>query len=47
MVAVTFPDSGCANFYVKSPRVEDETLIDAIARSFHPTGEIRAGAMCK
>lgn len=35
-VAVTFPDSGCANFFVHSNRPEDAELIAQIAQSYHP-----------
>jgi hypothetical protein len=36
LVAVTFPDSGCANFYVESSKSEDAALIEEIANSFRP-----------
>jgi len=39
-VAVTFPDSGCANFYADSA---DGGAIEAIARSFRSRGEVTSG----
>jgi hypothetical protein len=36
LVAVTFPDSGCANFYVESSKSADAVVIEEIASSFHP-----------
>ena len=36
LVAVTFPDSGCANFFVKSSKPEDAATIEFIATSFRP-----------
>ena len=38
-MAVTFPDNGCANFYVTSSNGEDAVPIDTIARSFRPKGK--------
>jgi len=35
---VSFPDSGCANFYLESPNEKDAAAIEFIARSFRPTG---------
>jgi len=35
---VSFPDSGCANFSVRSPSEEDVPVIESIAGSFHPKG---------
>jgi hypothetical protein len=40
LVAVTFPDSGLANFYVESPNREGVEVINFIALSFHPKGRI-------
>lgn len=37
LVAVTFPDSGCANFFLESSKPEHATPVDFIARSFRPT----------
>ncbi|MGJ5816832.1 hypothetical protein [Paludibaculum fermentans] len=34
--AVTFPDSGCANFYMESSEPEDGKAIELMARSFRP-----------
>ncbi|QOY90466.1 hypothetical protein [Paludibaculum fermentans] len=41
--AVTFPDSGCANFYMESARPEDGQAIEFMARSFRPKGHRAAG----
>lgn len=35
---VSFPDSGCANFYVGSANDKDHELIEFIANSFRPAG---------
>jgi hypothetical protein len=35
---VSFPDSGCANFYLESPNEKDAAAIEFIAGSFRPTG---------
>src|SRR5260370_1786647 len=35
---VSFPDSGCANFYLESPNEHDAAIIEFIAASFHPIG---------
>jgi hypothetical protein len=35
---VSFPDCGCANFYLESPNEKDAAIIDFIARGFHPIG---------
>jgi hypothetical protein len=35
---VSFPDAGCANFYLESTSEKDAALIEFIARSFHPRG---------
>ncbi len=42
--AVTFPDSGCANFYMESSKPEDGQVIEFMARSFRP--KKRGGATC-
>ena len=47
LVAVTFPDNGCANFYVQSFNIEDAAPISVIARSFRPTGRGDAGPLCE
>ena len=46
LVAVTFPDSGCANFFLESSKPEDATPVDFIARSFRPTSRTAPGALC-
>jgi hypothetical protein len=33
---VSFPDNGCANFYVESPNENDLAVIDFIAKTFRP-----------
>lgn len=45
LFAVTFPDSGCANFFLESTKPEDAAPIDVIARSFRPTSPTRS-ALC-
>ncbi len=47
LVAVTFPDSGCANFFVESSRPEDATPVDFIASSFRPTVRTAPGSFCR
>jgi hypothetical protein len=47
LLAVTFPDCECANFFVKSSRVEDGAPIDLIARSFRPKGRTQSGSYCR
>jgi len=37
---VSFPDSGCANFYLISPNERDLEIIDEIAQSFRPKGRM-------
>ena len=46
-VAVTFPDCGCANFFLESSKLQDAALIEAIARSFRPKGRSSPGALCR
>jgi hypothetical protein len=36
LVAVTFPDNGCANFYLETSTSEDAVVIDALAQTFRP-----------
>jgi len=36
LLAITFPDSGCANFFLYVPRVEDAQLITQLAQSYRP-----------
>lgn len=40
LVAVTFPDTGCANFYLESTKNEDAAVIASIARSFRRKGNV-------
>ncbi len=47
LVAVTFPDSGCANFFFTSSQPDDATPIDFIARSFRPTGRTVPSTHCR
>jgi hypothetical protein len=47
LVAVTFPDSGCANFFLTSSKPEDAAPIDLIARGFRPTSPAAPGALCR
>jgi hypothetical protein len=47
LVAVTFPDAECANFFLESRNPEDATIIEYIARSFHGRGRPACpGALC-
>jgi hypothetical protein len=46
LVAVTFPDNGCANFYLQSSNIEDAAPIAVIARSFRPKGLGNPGPLC-
>jgi hypothetical protein len=36
---VSFPDSGCANFYLESAKNKDDEAIEFIASSFRPAGQ--------
>lgn len=47
VVAVTFPDCGCANFFVKSSQGEDAEPIAFIARSFRPRAFTRSARPCE
>jgi hypothetical protein len=47
LVAVTFPDSGCANFFLASARVEDATFMHFIARSFRPKRRTESSSPCQ
>jgi hypothetical protein len=47
LVGVTFPDSGCANFFVKSSEPRDADAIATIADSFQPRGEVRRSGFCR
>lgn len=47
LVAVTFPDSGCANCFLESPNGENAATIDSIAKSFRPKGPIQTGSFCR
>ena len=44
--AVTFPDSGCANFFLESTKTEDASLLSSIAGSFRPNGRTDPGPLC-
>jgi hypothetical protein len=48
LTAVTFPDSGCANFFLSldAPESKDVALIESIAKSFRPKGRITSGGLC-
>jgi hypothetical protein len=46
LMAVTFPDNGCANFYLESSNAEDAAIIDALARSFRPKGQDKPSSRC-
>jgi hypothetical protein len=49
IVAVTFPDSGCANFILESATPGDAGIIDFIAHSFRPKGHAHSdpGPLCR
>lgn len=36
LVAVTFPDAGCANFFLYSSKVEDADIITYVAQTYRP-----------
>jgi hypothetical protein len=44
--ALTFPDNGCANFYLTSNDIHDAAIIGAIARSFRPKATLFARSVC-
>jgi hypothetical protein len=44
--AVTFPDNGCANFYIRSNDANDAAIIGAIAQSFRPKSTSVARSSC-
>jgi len=44
--AVTFPDNGCANFFLTSNNVADAWPIQRIAQSFRPKGKSDGGRFC-
>ena len=44
--AVTFPDNGCANFYLHSSNLRDAAIIEGIARSFRPKIRSVASVLC-
>jgi hypothetical protein len=45
LVASTFTDNGCANFYLEMSNSEDAVIIDALARSFRPK-ETKPNSSC-
>jgi hypothetical protein len=47
LFAVTFPDNGCANFYLTSSNLKDAASIDRIARSFRPKTKSAASSFCE
>jgi len=49
LAAVTFPDSGCANFILESAAPGDSAPLDFIARSFRPKGHAHSdpGSLCR
>jgi hypothetical protein len=46
LFAVSFPDNGCSNFYLRSNNIDDAAIIGAIARSFRPKGTSVARSSC-
>jgi len=49
LVAVTFPDSGCANFFLRSSNPEDAAIIESVAKSFRPKGvwRVKSYPLCQ
>lgn len=47
LVAVTFPDSGCANFFLESSKPNDVAPIEFIAKSFRPKRRGNPGTFCQ
>ena len=47
LMAVTFPDSGCANFFLTSSNGTDGSLIEFMAQSFRPRGDARFTSSCR
>ena len=43
LVAVTFPDAGCANFFLYSSRIEDAEVVNYVAHSYRPNSRQDAG----
>lgn len=44
--ALTFPDNGCANFYLYSDNMNDEAIISGVARSFRPKATSVVASPC-
>jgi len=49
LVAVTFPDSGCANFFLRSSNPEAAAIIESVVKSFRPKGvwRVRSDPLCQ
>jgi hypothetical protein len=47
LMAVTFPDVGCANFFLTSSKVEDFEPIAQVARSFRPKTHTKSTSGCR
>jgi hypothetical protein len=47
LVAVTFPDAGCANFFLESSNPEEFEWISQIAHSFQPKQPVNRGDYCR
>jgi hypothetical protein len=48
LIAVTFPDNECANFFMVTKDAPNHELMDAIARTFKPANTIPAtGGLCE
>jgi len=47
LMAVTFPDAGCANFFIESSDAKDFEWIEAIAASFRPIPPVTRSDYCR
>ena len=47
LVAVTFPDAGCANFFIEHSKSEDFEWILQVARSFRPAQPVKQSDDCR
>jgi hypothetical protein len=46
LLAVTFPEAGCANFFLKSTHAEEAKIIDYISQSFRGKGGPQPHPLC-
>ncbi len=47
LMAATFPDGGCANFFLTSSKIEDFEPIAQVARSFRPKFRAESNSSCR